>query len=112
MNKKILFVKASDSLKETIRIMKKNAISQIPVKDNSNIIGLISEKSILDHMLDNSFDINIQIEKIIDDAPSIISLNTGITIIIDLLKYSPIILVAKKGKIQGIISKSDLLNTI
>ena len=47
-----------------------------------------------------------------EDTPPIVSTKTGLKILIELLKDSPLILVAEKGEIKGIISKTDVLDKI
>src|SRR3989339_761345 len=88
INKNIISVKAEDSLKHTIKIMKQKGISQVPVIDQKHpdlFIGMISEAKILDAI---------------------------ITLVGSLLKYSPMVIVKDKGKTIGIITKADLLGRV
>lgn len=113
MNKKIVFTKSDDKVKEVIQIMKKKGISQIPVMKDNNVCGLVTEGTIVRSIANNPEKINLlKVEEIMEDAPPIISIKTGMKTILELLKDNPIILVADKGEIKGIISKSDLLGRI
>ncbi|MBT3814875.1 CBS domain-containing protein [Candidatus Woesearchaeota archaeon] len=113
MNKKIVFAKANDKVKDIIQVMKKKSISQIPVMNKNNICGLLTEGLILRKIAANPEAINqLTVEEIMEDAPPIVSIRTGLKVILELLKDNLIVLVAKKGDIKGIISKSDLLGKI
>jgi len=113
MNKNVVFVKGNDTVKESVKIMKKRGISQMPVLCNGKVCGLITEGTIIKSITDNPEKINItKVNDIMEDAPPIISIKTGIKTVLELLKDNQILLVAERGDIQGIISKSDLLGKI
>ncbi len=113
MNKKVVFAKANDKVREVIQTMKKKSISQIPVMNKNNVCGLITEGIIVKNIATNPEKINqLKVEEIMDDAPPIISIKTGMKTILELLKDNLIVLVADKGDVKGIISKSDLLGKI
>jgi predicted transcriptional regulator len=52
--------------------------------------------------------LNLPVEKVMGESFSRISENTPLTVISPLLKYSSAILVTRKDKMVGIITKSDL----
>ena len=54
----------------------------------------------------------IKAEEIMEDVPPIIPIKTGLKTLLELLKDVPLVLVAEKGDIKGIISKTDLLDKI
>lgn len=113
MNKKVVFVKANDKVKEIIAIMKRKGISQVPVLKNEKVCGLITEGTILKKLVQNPEKINyLRAEEIMEDAPPIVSPKTNLKILLELLKESQLILVAEKGETKGIISKTDLLDRI
>jgi predicted transcriptional regulator len=109
MNKKIITTSINDTIKDTIKKMKQYNISQIPVFDSKQLIGLVAEHDILNAISEN-IDINTKIEKITKDSPPIISKNTSIRIIQELLKQNTLVIVFEKGKYIGLITKADLLN--
>jgi predicted transcriptional regulator len=81
--------------------------------NKNNICGLLTEGLILRKIAANPEAINqLTVEEIMEDAPPIVSIRTGLKVILELLKDNLIVLVAKKGDIKGIISKSDLLGKI
>ena len=113
MNKKVVFVQAQDKVKGIIKIMKKKGISQVPVLKKEKVCGLITESIILKRIMKDPESINIlKAEEIMEEVPPIISAKTGLKTLLELLKDSPLVLVAEKGDIKGIISKTDLLDKI
>ena len=110
MQKKILTIKDNESIKETIKKMKKYQISQMPVLENETIVGMISENTLLHAFIEQKE--SLKTKDIMDQAPPIITKDTDIQVISNLLKFFQIILVAEKGKPIGIITKSDLIESI
>ncbi|MBI2125458.1 CBS domain-containing protein [Candidatus Woesearchaeota archaeon] len=106
MTKKIITVKPSEKAAEVIKLMNRKNISQIPVVERDNIIGVVSESSALAHAerLKNS-----TVAEIMDEAPPIVPQTTSISVVSSLLKHYSLVLVKEKGTLVGIITKADLL---
>ena len=111
MNRKMITLRPEDSLKRASHVMKIHNISQIPVKKDQKIIGLLSESNFVD-AIKNGFPEISPIEKIMGDAPPVITPKAGIDIISNLLKFYPLIIIEKKGHSLGIITKSDILTKL
>lgn len=109
MNKKIINVKPSENIKDAINKMKKHSISQMPVADEHKTIGLISERILLDALLEDK---GKRVSEIMEETPPIISKQTSIKVVSNLLRHYPIIMVSEGGKLVGLISKSDLLGVL
>lgn len=113
MNKKISFAEPEETLKDVIKIMKTKGISQLPVMTEGRICGIVTEgtilKKVLEHPEKSTF---LKAEDVMEDAPPIVTMNTGFKTISGILRDYPIVLVAERGEIKGIISKSDLLERI
>ena len=110
MNKKLLFARPRDKIKTVIKVMKKKGISQLPVIKNKVVCGIITERNILEKISEKVGE--LKVEELMEQAPPIISLKTSQRIVLELLKENSIVLVAEKGDIKGIITKSDLLGRI
>jgi predicted transcriptional regulator len=109
--KNVVFVKPNDKLKLVVSKMKKQGISQLPVIDGQNVVGLVSEAIILDAVLDNKLS-DALVKDVMKDAPPVITKDASVEVISNLLRFYPIILVAEKGRILGLITKSDLLGVL
>jgi len=114
MTKKVLYVDEDETIKKAIKILEKNALSQLPVLRKGQSIGLITEKGVL-AKLSSEGNIDVEkgkVEEVMDEAVPTIQENTPLQIVSQLLNHCPAVLVKKKGKIRGIITKSDLLKTM
>ncbi len=110
--KNITFVKSSETLDKAIQLMKKHSISQMPVIDNSDIIvGSISEETFIKNY-DKIKNKEMNVEQIMDDPFPTIPEKSQIALIRDILKRYPAVILTKKGKPTGIISKADLLKKL
>jgi predicted transcriptional regulator len=115
MNRRIVDISPSEDVRAAIKKTKKHDISQIPVVDSKNIIGLVSESTIIAKMAsekDPHKVLDLKVTDVMQEAPPIITSNTGISVVQSLLKIYPILFVSDKGKLQGLITKSDLLRKI
>ena len=96
----------SDSLPSVTKKMKKHGISQMPVIEEHKSIGLISESIILDALLEKGAEL---VGDVMGDAPPVIPTSTTMEAVANLLRYAPMILVTEKGKVEGVITKADLI---
>lgn len=114
MTAKIFSAHDEDSVKKAIKLMESHSLSQLPVINEGKSVGTISEKTILSKLgdLKNANISAIQVKVIMDDSLPLIQENTPLTLISQMLGFNAALLVAEKGKIKGIISKSDLLKAM
>lgn len=105
MIKKVITAKPSEKIEKIIKTMMKHKISQIPVADKGNIIGLVTEASILEKKGKTAKESMIE-------APPTVSGNAKISVIRTLLEFYPIIIVKEKGSFIGVITKADLIKYI
>lgn len=113
MHRRVFFAQPDEPLQKIIKSMKEKGISQVPILEKEKVIGIITEANILNQFLDHPERINfLKCKDVMEESPPIISLATGLKMILELLRYHPVVLVAEKGEIKGIISKSDLLGKV
>jgi len=104
-------LKPTNTLHDAIKKMHQLSISQIPVFDNSEVVGLISEDGIVKHLADSGqTDLKkATLADTMDSVPPIVDFGTPANVLVPLIRYSKCILVSKKSKIMGIITASDTL---
>ena len=107
MNTKIVYVDPNDDAPTVIKKMKKYEISQLPIVDQEKVIGYISETMILDTFSQGKKD--FRAKDIMEESVPTISTKATASVIYNLLKFYPMVLVMEHGKIQGVITKSDLI---
>ena len=110
-SKDIIKLKPSNTLHDAIKKMHELSISQIPVFNNSEIVGVVSEDGIVKHLSDvgESELKKSKLSDTMDIVPPIVDWNTPANVLVPLIRHSKCILVTKKSKIVGIISASDTL---
>ena len=85
----------------------------MPVMQKERIIGILSESTILNKIVEKPEKVHsLKAEDMMEESPPIVSPNTGMHTLLELLRNHSIVLVSEKGDIKGIISKSDLLERI
>ena len=102
-------IKASPATPVTgiISVMKESGVSQIPIMDDSGHVGSITESTLI-HNIDRN--LSEKSAKDIMGSPfPVISSEDPVEVAQSLLDFHPAVLVTEKGKISGIITKSDLL---
>jgi predicted transcriptional regulator len=113
-SKEVAKLKANDSLQDAIKKMQELSISQIPIFDGSEVVGVITEDGIVKHILDSDETERkkIKLAEIMDSRPPIVDYNTPVKTLVSLIRYSKCVLVSKQSKIVGIITASDTLKLV
>jgi predicted transcriptional regulator len=109
MNRKIISLHPSDAIKDSVAKMKKYGISQMPVLDGQSVIGLVSESTLLNSMIENK---GKKISDIMEESPPTVGKNASVKVVSNLLTHYPMVLVSESGKLIGLITKSDFLGKL
>ena len=102
-SQKIVKLKPTNTLGEAMVKMDKEKISQIPIFDGNDAVGVITDSGIIGHMSDGVSK-KIRIEDIMEPAPPIVENETPASTLAPLIKYSKCILVRKGTKIITVYS--------
>ncbi len=112
---KVVFLLKNEKVSKAVRLMRKYGYSQLPVSNGYNFIGSISEKTILDQIAKGknpSEFLNKKVEEIMEEAFPTVTEKEPLSSVLTLLQNNHAVLVSKKGKIIGIITKADLLKVV
>jgi predicted transcriptional regulator len=109
MQTNIITAKPGDKVVDIVKVMNKHAVSQIPVVEGKQMIGLITEKEVLE-MISKGDIQELKAKDVMSDPPPIVGEDTKMSALSALIRYYPIIIVAKKGELAGVITKSDIIN--
>ena len=109
MQKKIIMLTPEEDIHKAVMSMKKWGISQLPVVDKGQMVGYVSDSTLLDHILENK---NQTIGEIMQDPPPVVSRTASITVISSILRFYPFVMVSRKGRLIGIITKSDIISNV
>ncbi|MFT4343355.1 MAG: CBS domain-containing protein [Candidatus Woesearchaeota archaeon] len=109
MNKKVIWAKPSETLHHVVSVMKKHGISQLPVMENNQVVGLVSERILLESLLSGKKKI---VEEVMSDRPPAVSKNASVDVVSRLLVHFPMVIVYDKRKVVGLVTKADILARI
>jgi predicted transcriptional regulator len=112
---KVVSVQANDAVSKGVRVMRETGFSQLPVFNENQVVGSLTEKIILERLVSapNPDEVSKQsVEKIMDEAFPSVSDETPISMVSALLQYASAVLVTKRGHVEGIITKADLLKVV
>ncbi|NNM36023.1 MAG: helix-turn-helix domain-containing protein [Nitrosopumilus sp.] len=110
-SKDVVKLKPTNTLHDAIKKMHQSSISQIPVFNGPDVVGVVSEDGIVKHLADlGEAELkNARLADTMESVPPIVDFNTPANVLVPLIRYSKCILVSKKSKIVGIITASDTL---
>ena len=111
----LVWVKKSERIIEAAEKMREHGFSQLPVRDDREeiCVGSVSERQIMQGILSEA-DPRSFYEKPVSDVMQeqfpVVDERLPVTAVALLLQHSQAVLTARKGKIVGIITPSDLLS--
>jgi len=112
MSRHVVSVRENDRIVKAAKLMERHAFSQLPVIRKEKSIGTVTEHAIIESM-QNGIDVKkAKVRDIMQESLPIVAPNTIFGTLACLLEHEQALLVAKKGKIIGIITKSDLLKAV
>ena len=115
MTADVISVRADAAIHEAVDIMRRHGFSQLPVMDGDKPVGGVSERTLLDQILypeDDTPPGQKKVRDIMEDSFPQVSEDAPLSLLSSLLKYYPAVLVQKRGKAVGIVTKADLLGVI
>ena len=104
-------IDARDVVSTAVSLMQQNNFSQLPVLRGTQMIGIITEWDIIQNLQHNLHEISVQ--AVMSPSGSLmIDESTPVEVIIPLFEKYQAVLIHNQGRIQGIITRSDLLKLI
>jgi len=99
----------SKPLNRAIEIMREKAFSQVPIIQGTQILGTITESSIISKSMGKDVSMLTVSDVMVDSLP-ILPPGSSNEEIYTLLKYHLAILVVSKGMLLGIVTKADIMH--
>ena len=91
--------------------MKTHGISQLPVTENDAVVGLIHEKTLLEHALSLESQ-STPVGELADADFCTVTTNTEVQVLADLLRRFRVALVMHNSKLQRVLSRIDIIDYI
>ncbi len=110
----LVWIKRSDKVKEAAEKMRIHGFSQLPIRDEREeiCVGSISERQIIHELMkvqDPKSFYEKPVYEIMAEQFPVVDESISVTAVASLLQHSQAVLTARKGKVIGIITPSDLL---
>ncbi len=100
-----------DVVSTAVSLMQKNNYSQLPVLRGTQVVGLITEWDIIQNLQHNLNEISV--EAVMSPSGTLmVDENTSVDVIVPLFENYQAVLVLTQGRIQGIITRSDIFKLI
>jgi len=112
MSSPVVGVQEGMKIRECAELMKKKGFSQMPVFSGQRIIGTITDSHIVTLLSDTQDPRKLLDEKVEDHVQPIFAIvgkDTPVQALYSLFRYLPAVLVESGEKVEGIITKTDLL---
>ncbi|MCW4021056.1 MAG: CBS domain-containing protein [Candidatus Bathyarchaeota archaeon] len=110
MTRGVITVSPQDKISKVSETMVKHAISQLPIVRGDSVIGMITEEGIVKNLNPDIAD--EPVEKLMEPPLPSVPEDTDLSVIRPLLETHSGVLVTRRGKLVGIITRSDLLRGI
>lgn len=104
MNSPITWCKPDETVELVSQKMREHDFSQLPVKDENENIGTITETGIME-----SKDPDQEIRELMEEDMLEIKPSSSMKVVEEILKDEPAVLVTRDGKYVGIVTKANLL---
>ena len=106
----VVFVSPNDTLQAVYAKMKTHDVSQIPVIENDEILGMIDETDMLMNVIGNPNGFAAQAGQAMSDKLMTIEVSSPITDLLPIFEKGLVASVTEDGKFLGLITSIDLLN--
>jgi len=109
---KVVGIQEDEPVSKAAAIMSESGYSQLPVFNGKDVVGSIAENTIMERIVSgaNPQDLSrMPVSKVMTEVFPQIDERTPLSLVSALLQYHSAVLVMKRGKVTGIITKADLL---
>lgn len=99
------------SVRQALGLMSLHDVSQLPVMEDDNCVGSVSDWSLSQKSLENPKLLDATVSEVMDSPFPMVAADQPIESVVKLLsKSNPAVLVRRDGSIEGIVTRSDMLH--
>src|SRR5262245_12727150 len=107
----IVSVPPGATVRQALRLMSQHDVSQLPVMDGANCVGSVSDWSLSAKSLEDTKVLDRTVSEVMDAPFPVVDLSQPVDAVAKLLsKSNPAVLVRCNVSVQGIVTRSDMLN--
>jgi cystathionine beta-synthase len=108
---RVITVSSKETMGNVVGIMKENSISQLPVLDDGRLRGLVTEFSLLEHLVRGHAKADEPIEPLVTtEQMEVVSPDAGLEALAEVFERGHIAVVLDEDSVSGIVTKIDLIS--
>ncbi|MGI0071997.1 MAG: XRE family transcriptional regulator [Thermoplasmata archaeon] len=108
MNRSLVTVESTATLATAAQRLEGGAFSQLPVVDSGKVVGSLSESALLRALAEPSAR-KMRVRDVLESAYPVLDEGFPADLLPGLLGRYPAVLIARRGELQGIVTKADLI---
>lgn len=112
MNSPLIFLSEHDSAGRAIALMQKHSISALPVLDAGKPIGHVSDDILTRAIVEGKSIPKMRVGQLMGDGLPVVEAGAPAQLVQEMLRFSKAVLVMRGRKIEGIVTKADLLKLV
>ena len=107
----VVSVAPGSTVRQALGLMSQHDVSQLPVMEGSSCVGSVSDWSLTAKSLENTRLLEASVSEVMDPPFPVVESSQPAEAVAKLLsKSNPAVLVRSDGQVQGIVTRSDMLN--
>ena len=108
--RKVVTAAPNDQVQSVIARMTEHGISHIPVLEGDRLMGTISERSLLNHMVKQDTSPTSHVGDMVEPDFAVVDLETPVASLSGLFNTASILIAMNGGKVEDVITKIDLID--
>ena len=112
-SRSVISVAPGASVRQALGLMNLHDVSQLPVMDKDSCVGSVSDWSLSQKSLENAKLLELPVSEVMESPFPVVTPEQPVDSVVKLLsKSNPAVLVQDNGEVQGIITRSDMLDYV
>lgn len=107
----LVSVSPNHQVSDALQVMSAYGLSQLPVLEEGKSVGALREGKLMSKLLENRDLAQSKVADVMDKGFPVVNEDVGIEAAVKYLRSSPAILVEEYGRIVGIVTRHDVLNS-
>jgi cystathionine beta-synthase len=108
----LVVVRKEDKIRDAISLMNEKSVSQIPVMEDGQVIGSLTDNKLLLKIIENPELKDSSVENVMEDSMHFVALDSTLDVLSSMVEKEKAVLVRDEAHRVHIITKHDILEAI
>lgn len=108
----LVVAQKSDKVKDAIALMSQKSVSQIPVMENGQVVGSITDSKLLSKIIQNPELKDASVAEVMEDSMKFVALDSTLDVLSSMLDKEKAVLVRDEDHMIHIVTKHDILEAM